>query len=162
MSNAASASPDSKEAAGGAAAGGGQQNEVTSVPDPTVASDTGDDNAVAVPKPSRPTPLEALVLGRLQPPGTCRNSGCAGDDVDPAAAAAAARKAAGAARATADVVARTDLYLDLLKGGDGGEADESNDGIAVIRCTETDAGGEVVAAAADNKTVDAAPNAEKR
>ena len=85
MSNAASASPDSKEAVGGAAAGGGQQNEVTSVPDLVVTSDAaGDDNAVI---------------------------GCTDDDA---------------------------------------------------KETETDADVEVVAAAADNKTADAAPNAEER
>ena len=84
MSNAASASPDIKEAVGGAATGSGQQNEVTSVPDLVVTSDAGDDNAV----------IE-----------------CTDDDT---------------------------------------------------KETETDAGVEVVAAAADNKTVDAAPNAEKR
>ena len=84
MSNAANASPDSKEAVGDAAAGGGQQNEVTSVPDLVVTSDAGDDNAVI---------------------------GCTDDDA---------------------------------------------------KETETDADVEVVAAAADNKTADAAPNAEEK
>ena len=41
MSNAASASPDSKEAVGGAAAGGGEQNEVVLGPRPSGESNNG-------------------------------------------------------------------------------------------------------------------------
>ena len=53
------------------------------------------------------------------------------------------------------------------KGGDGDEANESNNGTAIgstadAKETETDVVEEVVAAATNDTTVDAAPNAEKR
>jgi hypothetical protein len=53
------------------------------------------------------------------------------------------------------------------KGGDGDEANESNNGAAIGSTappseTETDVVEDIVAAATNDTTVDAAPNAEKR